>query len=282
MLQLDGVLKAIYDGQRNDEHWLGGIAYAARNIISSGVVAYTYDISSRGELHFLEIAQAGLPSRGVEQLFDAAQRARPKSLRRALGIRPTAALLSVALGSDFGAEPRIGEAVKACGGSDILAVKGATSSGRGCRLSWALPKSPVVTRSVQAQLRGLAVHLVTAWQLRDGNAQAVDEGLSADGCSAAGESVGFPSARWAVIADFVSCGERYLVVRETSNARVNIRPLTAREREIVMRMAAGATPKAIAYELGLSDSTVRVLMGRARAKLGLETRAALLEALRQK
>jgi RNA polymerase sigma factor (sigma-70 family) len=46
------------------------------------------------------------------------------------------------------------------------------------------------------------------------------------------------------------------------------RPLTPRQREILAAVLAGKTHKEIAFELGLSDSTVRVLYARAMKRLG--------------
>jgi len=45
-------------------------------------------------------------------------------------------------------------------------------------------------------------------------------------------------------------------------------PLTPREREIVDAVRGGRTHKEIAYDLGISDATVRVLYARAMKKLG--------------
>jgi DNA-binding CsgD family transcriptional regulator len=52
--------------------------------------------------------------------------------------------------------------------------------------------------------------------------------------------------------------------------------LSSREREVVGRALARQTNKEIAYELGLADATVRVLMLRATRKLGARTRGELL------
>ena len=46
------------------------------------------------------------------------------------------------------------------------------------------------------------------------------------------------------------------------------RPLTPRERQIVDEVLRGRTQKEIAFELGVSDATVRVLYARAMKKLG--------------
>lgn len=46
------------------------------------------------------------------------------------------------------------------------------------------------------------------------------------------------------------------------------RPLSPRERQIVDSVLGGRTRKETAFELGLSDATVRVLYSRAMKKLG--------------
>jgi DNA-binding CsgD family transcriptional regulator len=55
--------------------------------------------------------------------------------------------------------------------------------------------------------------------------------------------------------------------------------LSRREREVVRRALLGDRNKVIAYDLGLADSTVRVLMRRAAAKLQVRSRRELLEKL---
>lgn len=46
------------------------------------------------------------------------------------------------------------------------------------------------------------------------------------------------------------------------------RPLTPREQQVVDRVTNGSTHKEVAFELGLSYATVRVLYSRAMQKLG--------------
>jgi DNA-binding CsgD family transcriptional regulator len=52
--------------------------------------------------------------------------------------------------------------------------------------------------------------------------------------------------------------------------------LTERERQVVLQATLGFTNKEIAYALGVSASTVRVLMARAAGRIGVRTRAELL------
>jgi len=66
-----------------------------------------------------------------------------------------------------------------------------------------------------------------------------------------------------------------------SQEQNRVAPLSRREREAVSRAALGETNKVIAFELGVSASTVGVLLHRAARKLGVRTRAELLERFRQ-
>ncbi|MGO8972205.1 MAG: response regulator transcription factor [Steroidobacteraceae bacterium] len=52
--------------------------------------------------------------------------------------------------------------------------------------------------------------------------------------------------------------------------------LTTREREIVLLAATGLSNKAIAYELKLSEGTVKVHMHNIFQKLGIRTRSGLI------
>src|SRR5262245_1957402 len=81
---------------------------------------------------------------------------------------------------------------------------------------------------------------------------------------------------WTMVAEFSDGAERYVLLRLGDATET----LTKRERQILARAALGATNKVIAYDLGLSDSTVRVHIARACAKLGVETRGQAIEAMR--
>jgi DNA-binding CsgD family transcriptional regulator len=80
------------------------------------------------------------------------------------------------------------------------------------------------------------------------------------------------AARWTLLEHIDVDGRRYLVARE--NAPIDPTPaaLTFRERQVVRHAALGHHNKLIAYELGITASTVRVLIARAAAKLGTSSR----------
>jgi DNA-binding NarL/FixJ family response regulator len=54
--------------------------------------------------------------------------------------------------------------------------------------------------------------------------------------------------------------------------RTPLRSLTPREKQVLDLIASGLTAKEVAYELGNSHATVRVLRARAMAKLGRSKR----------
>lgn len=83
-------------------------------------------------------------------------------------------------------------------------------------------------------------------------------------------------ARWTLVDSFEENGQRYVVARENQTPAACFEELTNRERQVVLQAALGFSNKEIAYALGVSDSTVRVLMARAAGRIGVRTRAELL------
>jgi DNA-binding CsgD family transcriptional regulator len=81
---------------------------------------------------------------------------------------------------------------------------------------------------------------------------------------------------WTVVEEFERDGYSYQVLRrplDTLRGR-----LTKRQEQVLEYACEGHSNKAIAYALGLSPSTVGVLLYRAGAKLGAKTRFELLDA----
>jgi DNA-binding CsgD family transcriptional regulator len=82
--------------------------------------------------------------------------------------------------------------------------------------------------------------------------------------------------RWTLVDSFEENGRRYVVARENQAQATCFDELTNRERQVVLQAALGFSNKEIAYALGVSASTVRVLMARAAGRIGVRTRAELL------
>jgi DNA-binding NarL/FixJ family response regulator len=87
------------------------------------------------------------------------------------------------------------------------------------------------------------------------------------------------AGRWSLLDRFESDGRRYLVARRNDDEVRDPRGLTTREQQIAARAALGHSNKLIAYELGVSPSTVATFLTRALKKLGCTTRAELRGAL---
>jgi DNA-binding CsgD family transcriptional regulator len=96
-----------------------------------------------------------------------------------------------------------------------------------------------------------------------------------------GDDPGAPRIRlqdWEVI-DEVSVGSTdYVILRRTKGQKSGIESLTPRERDAVRLACTGASNKHIAWAMGISDSTVGVLLLRARRKLKVVGRDELIRA----
>jgi DNA-binding CsgD family transcriptional regulator len=82
--------------------------------------------------------------------------------------------------------------------------------------------------------------------------------------------------RWTFVDRFEADGRRFVVAFENSPGYGS---LSRRERAVAEGAARGQSNKEIAYDLGIAEGTVRVLVWRACAKLAVRTRAQLVEAL---
>jgi len=84
-------------------------------------------------------------------------------------------------------------------------------------------------------------------------------------------------ARWTLVDNVEPGGARLIIARENQSRFQGLESLTDRERQVVAFLAVGQSTKETAYALGISAATVRVLIARAAGKLGVRTRAALLD-----
>lgn len=92
-----------------------------------------------------------------------------------------------------------------------------------------------------------------------------------DPANAAGAWKGLVATRWKLVDEFERDGKRYVVAQQ--NTPEVDAELSPRERAVVAAAAMGHHDKLIAYDLGVADSTVRVLMFRATRKLRAANRA---------
>jgi len=84
-------------------------------------------------------------------------------------------------------------------------------------------------------------------------------------------------ARWTLVDSFERDGARYVVARENQTRVRGLAGLTDREWQVVAHLAIDVSTKEIAYARGISDATVRVLIGGAASRLRASSRRELLE-----
>jgi DNA-binding CsgD family transcriptional regulator len=87
------------------------------------------------------------------------------------------------------------------------------------------------------------------------------------------------TGRWSLVDRFESDGRRYVVAHANDVRVPDPRALSERERSVAHLAALGKTNKLIAYELGLSSSTIATHLSAALRKLGLESRTQLVAVL---
>jgi DNA-binding NarL/FixJ family response regulator len=124
------------------------------------------------------------------------------------------------------------------------------------------------SKAVRNSLREAAVHLTratSALRRRD-----------PDGALAIWRAL--VAGRWSLVDHFDRDGRRYFLARRNDPSARGPDLLTRRERQVAGFAALGHSNKLIAYELGLSPSTIAAHLLVAAAKLGVRSRTALIQA----
>jgi DNA-binding CsgD family transcriptional regulator len=91
---------------------------------------------------------------------------------------------------------------------------------------------------------------------------------------------GLVSARWTLVDRFETDGKKYVVAQENLPPAEGLSMLTRTERSVVAYALRGLSTKEIAYALGVSPTTVRILIMRAARRLGVTNREGLLDRAR--
>jgi DNA-binding CsgD family transcriptional regulator len=237
--ELLSILEAIYRVEVSEDRWLSGIAESFRPLAPDtlGVSAYTYELSAEARLLFRGFAWQGDSSVDAHGVISM-QMATPGP------VISSVYQSSCILGSDspnlLTAAPQRAY-LEPRGISDIMGFNGRDATGVGCCVAIPLFQRHRLAPHERRAWNSVAAHLARAQRVR----------------------------------------------RRLAGARPNVGParpaksaspeaLSPRERQVLSLAAAGDTNKVIAYELGLSPSTVGVLVSRAMRKLGAPTRLAAI------
>ena len=315
-----GIIEAAYALERDDDTWLGGILDAAMPCLDAGMgmVAFVYDASDSVTLQVRQLTSAGVSAPRLEAYFRATQElaAIPGFLARtyrsllcgtmselesveydwrqtgvAFGIGDTLAVNGFdpsGHGCLLGAF--LPEETKLRPGRRRLLGYLATHLANAHRLRERMRRS-AQTPVAQIESTGEVVEWTKDRDERLGGALAQAAGAIAsargplrfagDGDAVAGWQ-GLVQRRFTLVdaPDSAKQRRRRLLAFENAPQVAGFSALAEREREVAAYLAMGHSTKVIAYELGISDSTVRVLLRRVRNKLSVRTRAELVAALR--
>ncbi len=92
---------------------------------------------------------------------------------------------------------------------------------------------------------------------------------------------GLVAGRWTLVDHFDHDGKRVIIARRNEPKARATAGLSSREAQITALAALGHSNKLIAYEMGLSISTIALHLSRASKKLGATSRVALIRAYKQ-
>lgn len=206
------------------------------------------------------------------------------------------------------------------GFADALTINAVDPTRNGCLFFVPVRREPKLVPRLRARYAKLSAHMAAGFRLRRAIGSLTDEAIvepngkiaHADGEAkngAARESLrdavraldrargklrkrdpeaaleawrGLVSGRWSLVDRFDADGRHFIVAHPNAPDAPDPRALTPRERQVAGYVSLGQSNKTIAYELGISPSTVGVLVARVLRKLGLKSRASLAAAFMPK
>jgi len=284
-----------------------------------GVMAYTFGLGPRGKFDLGTVAARGAKARSVATMVLATRASRERDLRKIYFETGLCSTLSEFMGAATLRRARLARIHGALTGiRDFLAIKGTDGGRRGMAVGVFLPRVLELPDAFREQLEHVGAHLAAAHRLAskrsprsDGLPEATEAVLEPGGAivHAEGDAQGaremlrettrridraratredgalavWPAlleARWSLVDHFETDGRRYVVARRNAGEVAAPAVLSPREQQVVALSARGHTHKLVAYELGISASTVRTLETRAMQKLGVRSRVELIALVR--
>jgi DNA-binding CsgD family transcriptional regulator len=308
------IIEAIYRVDCDPETWLTGILRAAQPVMDQGLglCAGTYNASA-AELVVESFVNLGNPVGSSKRIAATSYEFTPEYVDAAFLGHVCEVGSKVVGWRDL---PFVREnALAKWGIVDRIGINGLSNDCTGTILGVHLSERRSLTRAERRSYARIASHLGSAHRLRrcmragtapadavitaggrihhaEGAAKEKDalSRLSEAACAidaarsrggrgeeaALGKWPAMVAARWTLVDYFEGGGRRYLLARQNQPAAPGPDVLSDRERQVLSYALMGHHDKLIAYELGISDSTVRVLMHRSARKLGVRTREELL------
>lgn len=301
-------IEAMYRLEGDDPSWLRAVSEAAQALVGPGIATAAYDFHV--EDGYVRVGSSYFPPNVDAKAIAAYVATVPPEYVRGSWLGTTCARASDVAGFEGAIADGL-HAV--CGARDVLALCGAEPSGRGVWLGALLERKPRLGDARRVLLGRVAAHLATTHRLRrgidrgrgvadqgeavldavgatvhaEGDARGVDARAELrravraldrarherDANAASGAWRALVSGRWTLLDQFEGDGKHYVIAYRNAPELPPEARLTEREHQVMAFLALGHSTKLIAYELGLSDATVRVLLHRAYRKLGTTSRA---------
>lgn len=313
-----GVVEAAWRVDLETQAWLEGILGASRADLDDGfgLWAALYDARSGEQVNFTDIAGVGMTVKQLQSMRELIPTIPWDAVERTF-IKSSIGTLSQLLGRQFLEELPMGQYVaRKLGIHDALGINAQDVTGVGCVLGVPLQKRQRAAREMGPRWTRLAAHVAAAFRLRKQLTKFDDAMIEPDGLVAHAEGDAKELAvrtalraaavaidrsrtkkarsdeeslqqwkvmvdgRWSLVDHFDRDGRRYYVARRNSPS-LSADGLTLRERQVAGFAALGHANKLIAYELGLSTSTVATHLSSAAKKLGCNSRVELISKLRK-
>ncbi|MEO8874921.1 MAG: helix-turn-helix transcriptional regulator [Polyangiaceae bacterium] len=312
---LVSVLEAAYaiEEHPDDEGWMQSLVQSIPPLVREaiGTNGFLYDTRVR-PVRTWAIARADSPLES-EVLASAVETSTEDYLER-LKRTPVAMAADV---PGFDSQPAVELLFRPRGIEDILTINAYSPLGFGCIVGHPLSARHSLSKAERVTFSRVASHIAAAFRLRlrlqsaaeepeavltpDGKAVDARGGAKldrsrtalrtaamqmesargkmrrSDAAQAVDHWMPLVSARWTLVDHFENDGKRYILARVNEPMPNGSHRLTPRERQVVALAALGHHMKLVAYELGISASTARVLLSRAARKVGAKTRDELIQ-----
>lgn len=305
------IVERIYEpSSMDDEAWMRSICEAVRRASGAVVFGNLVDAHDPRRVRYWAEVVAGLPQQ--QNPIPKLARALAEPANRALFMQPPRTeTLSERMGrAGLDAAPLL-KSLWPLGIRDVFGVTAPGADGRGPGFGIGLPELRKSTAPERQRWQRVAAHLSAGYRLRreiarkaapeavlrpDGRVEhaepAARSGLARELLRAAARGIdraraqlrhedpdgaldlwkGLVAGRWSLVDSFENDGRRYLIARRNEPDAPCPQALTRREAQVAAYAALGHGNKLIAYELGLSVSTVATHLASARRKLRARSR----------
>jgi DNA-binding CsgD family transcriptional regulator len=306
------VLEALYAWESSAPEWIANIVHSLTGFWNrrGWTVGFVYDAADPRRFKTEHVTFANAPDR-VKDLMTKGLAAPPPGF-----VVRTFRTMSIGFGRSIAAEvgPFFRE-MERHGTFDIFGINGRDPIGLGCFVGFGVPSGTSLASDELVIFDRIAAHLSSAHRCRKriqstaaafGSPEALApphrRSVERNGAAKAEpphRAIGRPilsmqqlkprreadtagswrrsvATRWTLIDAAAEGGRNYVVDRENELTAAGLQLLTPRERQVAASIAVGRSTKEVAYDLGISSSTVRVLLTRLYARLGVSSRREFL------